>query len=199
MFAMEIVRLIERCRQGDAEALGELYEAYAHRMRGVCRRYISDKQMVEDVVHDAFVIIFTSFDRLRDPRRAEAWMMAIVRNVASKCKDHLDTLPTIPLEETNGADLLAAEDGGVCMSSEEKDVRGVPLSEVIRMIDKLPEGYGQRHDTQGNRHRVGHRATFIIIATDKGKKDVAQDDAAILGLALAAIYSPCILSVQENV
>ena len=143
MLAMEIVRLIERCRQGDAEALGELYEAYAHRMRGVCRRYISDKQTVEDVVHDSFVIIFTSFDRLRDPRRAESWMMAIVRNVASKCKDHLNALPTIPLEETDGADLLASEDDGVRLSSEEKDVRGVPLSEVIGLIDKLPEGYGQ--------------------------------------------------------
>ena len=143
MFAMEIVRLIERCRQGDAEALGELYEAYAHRMRGVCRRYISDKQTVEDVVHDAFVIIFTSFDRLRDPRRAESWMMAIVRNVASKCKDHLKALPTVPLEETDGADLLASEDDGVRLFSEEKDVRGVPLSEVIGLIDKLPEGYGQ--------------------------------------------------------
>ena len=143
MLAMEIVRLIERCRQGDAEALGELYEAYAHRMRGVCRRYISDKQTVEDVVHDAFVIIFTSFDRLRDPRRAESWMMAIVRNVASKCKDHLKALPTIPLEETDGADLLASEDDGVRLFSEEKDVRGVPLSEVIGLIDKLPEGYGQ--------------------------------------------------------
>ena len=143
MFAMEIVRLIEQCRQGDAEALGELYEAYAHRMRGVCRRYINDKQTVEDVVHDAFVIIFSSFDRLRDPRRAESWMMAIVRNVASKCKDHLDALPAVSLEETDGAELLAAEDDGVRLSSEEKDVRGVPLSEVIGLIDKLPEGYGQ--------------------------------------------------------
>ena len=143
LFAMEIVRLIERCRQGDAEALGELYEAYAHRMKGVCRRYISDKQTIEDVVHDAFVIIFSSFDRLRDPRRAESWMMAIVRNVASKCKEHLNALPTIPLEETNGGDLLIAEDDGVCLSSEEKEVRGVPLSEVIGLIDKLPEGYGQ--------------------------------------------------------
>ncbi len=49
-------------------------------MRGVCRRYISDEQTVEDVLHDAFVIIFTSFDRLRDVRRAEQWMMAITRN-----------------------------------------------------------------------------------------------------------------------
>jgi hypothetical protein len=46
-------------------------------MRGVCRRYISDEQTVEDVLHDAFLIIFTSFDRLRDVRRAEPWMTAI--------------------------------------------------------------------------------------------------------------------------
>jgi len=133
---MEITRLIERCRQGDADALGELYKAYAQQMRGVCRRYINDKQTVEDVLHDAFVIIFTSFDRLRDVRRAEPWMMAITRNVASKCKNHLKALPTVSFEETDVAELIAAD-------SEDSDVRGVPLSEVIRMIDKLPEGYGQ--------------------------------------------------------
>ena len=136
MFTMEITRLIERCRQGDADALGELYKAYAQRMRGVCRRYISDEQTVEDVLHDAFVIIFTSFDRLRDVRRAEPWMTAITRNVASKCKDHLEALPTVSLEETSEVGLIAAED-------EERDVRGVPLSEVVRIIDRLPEGYGQ--------------------------------------------------------
>ena len=136
MFTMEITRLIERCKQGDADALGELYKAYAQRMRGVCRRYISDEQTVEDVLHDAFLIIFTSFDRLRDVRRAEPWMTAITRNVASKCKDHLEALPTVSLEETSEAELIAAED-------EERDVRGVPLSEVVRMIDRLPEGYGQ--------------------------------------------------------
>lgn len=135
MLTMEITRLIERCRQGDADALGELYKAYAQRMRGVCRCYISDEQTVEDVLHDAFVIIFTSFDRLRDVRRAEAWMMAITRNVASKCKDHLEALPMVSLDETSEKELIAAE-------NEEKDVRGVPLSEVVRMIDRLPNGYG---------------------------------------------------------
>jgi len=136
MFTMEITRLIERCKQGDADALGELYKAYAQRMRGVCRRYISDEQTVEDVLHDAFLIIFTSFDRLRDVRRAEPWMTAITRNVASKCKNHLEALPTVSLEETSEAELITAED-------EERDVRGMPLSEVVRLIDRLPEGYGQ--------------------------------------------------------
>ena len=133
---METTRLIERCRQGDADALGELYKAYAQQMRGVCHCYISDEQTVEDVLHDAFVIIFTSFDRLRDVGRAEAWMMAITRNVASKCKDHLEALPMVSLDETSETELIAAE-------NEEKDVRGVPLSEVVRMIDRLPNGYGQ--------------------------------------------------------
>ena len=133
---MEKIRLIERCRQGDADALGELYKAYAQQMRGVCRRYFSDEQTVDDVLHDAFVIIFTSFDRLRDTTRAEAWMTAITRNVASKCKDHLEALSTVSLDETSEARLVAAENG-------EKDVRGIPLSEVVKMIDRLPGGYGQ--------------------------------------------------------
>ena len=37
---MEIQQLIRQCQQGDAEALGALYQTYAQRMRGVCRRYI---------------------------------------------------------------------------------------------------------------------------------------------------------------
>ena len=130
---MEITRLIERCRQGDADALGELYKAYARQMRGVCRRYISDEQTVEDVLHDAFVIIFTSFDRLRDVRLAEPWMTAITRNVASKCKKRQTAVTMVPLEEA----------AMVSQHIEQADVRGVPLSEVVRMIDRLPEGYGQ--------------------------------------------------------
>ena len=130
---MEITRLIERCRQGDADALGELYKAYAQRMRGVCRRYIKDEQAVDDVLHDAFVIIFTSFDRLRDAGKAEAWMMAITRNVASKYKDHLISLSFAPLEE---AESLVAP-------SEDTTVKGVPLEEVQKLIDRLPEGYAK--------------------------------------------------------
>ena len=136
MLTMKTTRLIERCRQGDADALGELYKAYAQRMRGVCRKYIRDKQTVEDVLHDAFVIIFTSFDRLREDGKAESWMLSITRNVASKYKDYLDAHPTVSLEETNEANLFAQED-------EESEVRGIPLVEVTRLIDQLPEGYGK--------------------------------------------------------
>ena len=133
MFTMEITRLIERCKQGDADALGELYKAYAQRMRGICRRYISDEQTVDDVLHDAFVIIFTSFDRLRDNRIAESWMMSITRNVASKYKDHQKNHSFVPLEVVESLEA----------HNEEITVKGVPLEEVLKLIDKLPEGYGK--------------------------------------------------------
>ena len=133
MFSMEVTRLIERCRQGDADALGELYEAYAQKMRGVCRRYISDEQAISDVLHDSFVIIFTSFDKLRDDRKAEAWMMSITRNVASKYKDHLAKMTFVQLEE---AEHLQTPEGA-------GEVRGVPLEDVQHLVDRLPEGYGQ--------------------------------------------------------
>ena len=130
MLSMEMTRLIERCRQGDAEALGELYKAYAQKMRGVCRRYV-DEQVVDDVLHDAFVIIFTSFDRLRDVRKAESWILAITRNVASKYKDHQNAIPTVPLE--SAATMPASE--------EEPTARGIPLDEVMQALNRLPEGY----------------------------------------------------------
>ena len=132
MFSMEIAQLIERCRQGDADALGELYKAYAQRMRGVCRRYFSDEQTISDVLHDSFVIIFTSFDKLRDDRKAEAWMMSITRNVASKYKDHLAKMTFVQLED---AEQLQAPEV-------ENEVRGVPLEDVMQLVDRLPEGYG---------------------------------------------------------
>ena len=133
MFSMEVTRLIERCRQGDADALGDLYKAYAPKMRGVCRRYVSDEQTISDVLHDSFVIIFTSFDKLRDDRKAEAWMMSITRNVASKYKDHLAKMTFVPLEEAEHLQ----------MSKPESEVRGVPLEDVMQLVDGLPEGYGQ--------------------------------------------------------
>ncbi len=133
MLTVETTRLIERCRQGNAEALGELYKAYAQRMKGVCRRFISDEQAISDVLHDAFVIIFTSFDKLRDDRKAEAWMMSITRNVASKYKDHLTRTTFVPLDE---AEHLQMPEG-------ESEVRGIPFEEVLQLVDRLPGGYGQ--------------------------------------------------------
>ena len=133
---MEIASLIERCRHGEEDALGELYKTYAPKLRSVCRRYISNEEMVNDALHDAFIVIFTSLDSLRDDSKAEAWMVSIARNIALKCNDHNEIPLTISLDEISEVEVPPSEEG-------ETNIKGLSLAEVIKLIDKLPEGYKQ--------------------------------------------------------
>ncbi len=132
---MEIEELIGRCRQGDAEALEKLYMTYALRMRRVCRRYVSDEEAVRDIVHDSFVIIFSSFDKLCDDIRAEGWMMGIARNVAMKYAEYHRSHPMVALEDAGMSNIA---DGG-----QDNDICGLSFSEIMKLVDRLPEGYGK--------------------------------------------------------
>lgn len=133
---MEIERLIEECRQGNREALGDLYKAYVQRMRGICRRYVCDQEAVDDVLHDAFIVIFTSLDRLRNEAKAEAWMAGIVRNVALKYRQRIMELKTVREDEVNEEVMSAT-------TEPETTERKATLEELMRMVDRLPEGYGK--------------------------------------------------------
>lgn len=136
MASMEITQLIERCKQGDSAALGELYKTYVPKMKGVCRRYLSEKEAINDVLHDSFVIIFTSFDKLRDNSKAENWMLSITRNVASKYKDFQKNHRNVALEETGKNAPLTEE-------IPEDEQAEISLSELMGLIEKLPDGYGK--------------------------------------------------------
>ncbi|MDE6561020.1 MAG: sigma-70 family RNA polymerase sigma factor [Muribaculaceae bacterium] len=133
---MEIERLIEQCRQWNREALGTLYKAYAQRMRGICQRYVCDLQAVDDVLHDAFIVIFTSFDKLRNEEKAEAWMAGIVRNVALKYSKRMMAVKTVPEDEVNEEALSTVAE------PESTELRAT-LEELMQMVDRLPEGYGK--------------------------------------------------------
>ncbi|MDE7408810.1 MAG: sigma-70 family RNA polymerase sigma factor [Muribaculaceae bacterium] len=133
---MEIERLIEQCRQGNREALGDLYKAYAQRMRGICRHYVCDPEAVDDVLHDAFIVIFTSFDRLRNEEKAEAWMTGIVRNVALKYRKRIMAVKTVSENEVNEEALSSA-------AEPETTEPMATFVELMEMVDRLPEGYGK--------------------------------------------------------
>ncbi|MDE6478775.1 MAG: sigma-70 family RNA polymerase sigma factor [Muribaculaceae bacterium] len=133
---MGIERLIEQCRQGDKEALGILYKTYAQRMRGICQRYVSDSHAVDDVLHDAFIVIFTSFDRLRNEEKAEAWMAGIVRNVALKHSKRMMALKTVSEDEVN-------EEALSTFAEHESTELKATFEELMQMVDRLPEGYGK--------------------------------------------------------
>src|SRR3712207_7030835 len=62
---------IDACKQGEREALGNLYKAYSDRLKRICLHYVTDESTAEDILHDAFIIIFTSIKSLKDNSRSE--------------------------------------------------------------------------------------------------------------------------------
>ena len=75
--------IAERIRSGDREALGDLYDRYAPAAMAVALRVLADRPAAEDVVHDAFVVIWQKIDRFDGERGSlRAWLLTVVRNRA---------------------------------------------------------------------------------------------------------------------
>lgn len=59
----------------------EIYQLYKPKLLNICKQYAKEDDVAEDLLHDSFVIILTSLDRLEDPEKLESWMTSIVRSV----------------------------------------------------------------------------------------------------------------------
>ncbi len=120
---------IDACKNGDKEALGELYTTYANRLLGVCRHYVKDDNSAHDILHDAFIIIFMSIQDLKDESKLEGWMITIVRNLSLKYLQNTEK-EAIPLS------CLNIEIQEVACEEQKKIEFGLLLS----AIESLPEG-----------------------------------------------------------
>jgi RNA polymerase sigma-70 factor (ECF subfamily) len=75
--------LAQRIRSGDREALGALYDRHAGRAMGTAMRVVRDHAQAEDVVHDAFVVVWQKIGRFDASRGSvRGWLLTIVRNRA---------------------------------------------------------------------------------------------------------------------
>jgi RNA polymerase sigma-70 factor (ECF subfamily) len=97
------------CAKGQGEALQRLYTQESSRLLGVVQRIVRNRPQAEDIVHDAFVNIWSraaSFDPLRG--QARGWIYSIARNLAlnslrDNSRQHAvdpETLETLNLEES---------------------------------------------------------------------------------------------------
>ena len=120
---------IDACKNGDKEALGELYTTYANRLLGVCRHYVKDDNSAHDILHDAFIIIFMSIQDLKDESKLEGWMITIVRNLSLKYLQNTEK-EAIPLS------CLNIEIQETACEEQKKIEFGLLLS----AIESLPEG-----------------------------------------------------------
>lgn len=120
---------IDACKNGDKEALGELYATYANRLLGVCRHYVKDDNSAHDILHDAFIIIFMSIQDLKDESKLEGWMITIVRNLSLKYLQNTEK-EAIPLSCLNIEIQEAA-----C-----EEQKKIEFGLLLSAIESLPEG-----------------------------------------------------------
>ncbi|MBA2538781.1 MAG: sigma-70 family RNA polymerase sigma factor [Deltaproteobacteria bacterium] len=74
--------LIERCKKLDRTAHDELYHRYRRQVAGNLYRVLGDRQDLEDLVQEVFVIAFRGLERFRGDARLSTWIYRICVNVA---------------------------------------------------------------------------------------------------------------------
>lgn len=128
---MDTTSLYDRCLSGDREAMATLYMATYRRMISVVRRYVADDDRVRDIVHDGFIIVFTSLGKLREPSKLESWMAGVMRRLALKSEINARRYDMVGID---GHEPVVLD----CYDSPDPDLG---WDELSGMIDRLPEGY----------------------------------------------------------
>ena len=108
-----------------------LYQQYRPKLLKICKQYAGDDDVAEDLLHDAFVIILTSLDKLEDQDKIESWMTAIVRNVGYHYRQHVN-------KEQSALHRLAQERPETAETIHTPD-----YDELQSLVSQLPQGYQQ--------------------------------------------------------
>ena len=125
-------QLIEACKKNSAKARSRLYHLYANKLLGICLRYTKNRYEAEDVLHDAFLKIYTKIDQFTGEGSFEAWLKRIATNTAIQyLRDRSKELKTMDIDEY---------DGNV-VEETEIELPALSSAQLMELIQRLPNGY----------------------------------------------------------
>ena len=126
-------QLVERIRNKDRRAMGQLYQMYIEELSSVCYRYVPDDNNAKDVLQNCFVKIFTSLPAFeyRDELSFRGWMNRIVVN---ESLNFLKERKKLLFTELHEADVQQSAD-------EEPISDRLSADELHQLISELPDGY----------------------------------------------------------
>ena len=133
--ASNITTLVEKAKQGDADAFSTLYQMYYPKMKGICINILrEDKAVVDDLVQDAFILAFVSLKDLKNTHRFSQWLTSITTNLVLKYQEKGKRYDFISLSDIEDEFSSVLEDGNTSKQS-------ISYEEIMSAIDSLPEGY----------------------------------------------------------
>ena len=74
------IQLIQACKKQQRDAQRQVYELLARKLYYTCSRYLQKEEEIEEVMADAFYIIFTKIDQLKEELAFEGWAKKIAVN-----------------------------------------------------------------------------------------------------------------------
>lgn len=83
-------RLALALRGGDADALTQLYDAYAPGLYEYCHALLRDEVTAAYAVHDSLIAAVENISRLREPERLRGWLYALARAECGRLREDPD-------------------------------------------------------------------------------------------------------------
>ncbi|MGH9511693.1 MAG: RNA polymerase sigma factor [Terriglobales bacterium] len=146
------VELIERAKQGDAEAFEGLYNLHKRRVYSLCLRMTANTAAAEDLTQEAFLQLFRKIGTFRGESAFSTWLHRMAVNVVLM-QLRKKGLPVVPLEDTIETEEetpkkeLGAPDPSLAGS--------IDRLQLQRAVEDLPPGYRSifvLHDVEGYEH-----------------------------------------------
>jgi RNA polymerase sigma-70 factor (ECF subfamily) len=78
----ELIQHIEGCKRNDPKSQKWIFDRYYRLMFGVCLRYNSDHDRVQDIVQEGYLKVFSNIEGFTSKGSFEGWMKRIMVNTA---------------------------------------------------------------------------------------------------------------------
>jgi RNA polymerase sigma-70 factor (ECF subfamily) len=93
-------QLVRACRAGERGAQEDFYRRYRRQVAATLYRVLNDRNELEDLTQDVFIIAFRGLDKFRGDARVSTWLYRICVNVAlGKIRTKVRKPPPIPMEQ----------------------------------------------------------------------------------------------------
>ncbi|MFD1604006.1 RNA polymerase sigma factor [Flavobacterium artemisiae] len=124
----EEAKIIKLAVENNRQAQQQIYSRFSSKMLSVCRQYIKDIQLAEDVMITAFMKVFTNLKNFEHKGSFEGWIRRIMVN---ECISYLRVQKKVKFAE----DEFFTEE-----SFNEIDSQ-FTVEQIQFLIDALPDGY----------------------------------------------------------
>ncbi len=192
--ASNITTLVEKAKQGDADAFSTLYQMYYPKMKGICINILEeDKAVVDDLVQDAFILAFVSLKDLKNTHRFSQWLTSITTNLVLKYQEKGKRYNFVSLSDIE-------EEFGTALNNDSIPNQSIQYEEIMSAIDSLPEGYkkifnlsvldGLSHQEIGALLDIAPHSSSSQLARAKAMLRNTLSPRAMLLIALALIVIP---------